>query len=161
MNKNKRLRQGQILKLIGEQRIESQEELRRELGRRGMRVNQATLSRDIREIGLAKTGEGYRALPGIPGIAEPVPPASLARVLKEFLSDIRPAQNILVLKTPPGSAQPLAVAIDSEKWKEVAGTVAGDDTVLVIMKNAGSARALKQQLDALAVSELKLGGSAR
>ena len=146
MNKNKRLRQGQILKLIGEQRIESQEELRRELGRRGMRVNQATLSRDIREIGLAKTAEGYRALPGILGIAEPAPPASLARVLKEFLSDIRPAQNILVLKTPPGSAQPLAVAIDSEKWKEVAGTVAGDDTVLIVTPSPRARIALQKRL---------------
>jgi transcriptional regulator of arginine metabolism len=147
MNKNKRLRQGQITKVIGEQRIESQEELRRELGRRGMRVNQATLSRDIHELGLVKTGEGYRALsaaaPGIEGTG----PQALGRVLKEFLSDIRPAQNILVLKTPPGSAQTLAVALDSEKWKEVAGTVAGDDTVLIVTPSPKARAALQKRLE--------------
>ena len=57
---------------------------------------------------------------------------ALARALKDFLLDIRPAQNMLVLKTPPGGAQPLAAAVDAEHWKEVAGTLAGDDTVLII-----------------------------
>lgn len=146
MNKNKRLRQGQILKVVGEQPIESQEGLRRELGRRGMRVNQATLSRDIREIGLVKTADGYRVLPGMSGAPEPTTPAPLVRLLKEFLSDIRPAQNILVLKTPPGSAQPLAVALDSEKWKEVVGTVAGDDTVLIVTPSPRARAALQKRL---------------
>jgi len=147
MNKNKRLRQGQILKVVGEQAIESQDELRKELGRRGMRVNQATLSRDIHEIGLVKTAAGYRPLQSAAGVQEPAPPASLGRVLKEFLSDIRPAQNILVLKTPPGSAQTLAVALDSEKWKEVAGTVAGDDTVLIVTPSPKARLALQKRLE--------------
>jgi transcriptional regulator of arginine metabolism len=147
MNKNKRLRQGQILKVVGEQPIGSQEELRKELARRGMRVNQATLSRDIHEIGLVKTAEGYRTLAGATATSEPVAPVPLARVLKEFLMDVRPAQNILVLKTPPGSAQPLAVAIDSEKWKEVAGTVAGDDTVLIVTPSSKARLALQARLE--------------
>jgi len=147
MNKNKRLRQGQILKVVGEQPIGSQEDLRKELARRGMRVNQATLSRDIHEIGLVKTAEGYRTLAGAAATSEPVAAAPLARVLKEFLMDMRPAQNILVLKTPPGSAQPLAVAIDSEKWKEVAGTVAGDDTVLIVTPSPKARLALQNRLE--------------
>ena len=147
MNKNKWLRQGQIVKVVGEQRIESQEELRKELGRRGMRVNQATLSRDIHEIGLVKTAEGYRALTSAAPGAEGTAQQTLARVLKEFLSDIRPAQNILVLKTPPGNAQPLAVALDSEKWKEVAGTVAGDDTVLIVTPSPKARAALQKRLE--------------
>ena len=109
----------------------SQDELRRQLGHLGVRVTQATLSRDMRELRLVKTARATGRWRGRSRrSARRLPP--LARALKEFLLDIRPAQNMLVLKTPPGGAQPLAAAVDSEHWKEVAGTLAGDDTVLVI-----------------------------
>ncbi|HEX2775908.1 MAG TPA: hypothetical protein VHN10_04630, partial [Candidatus Acidoferrales bacterium] len=69
---------------------------------------------------------------------------ALARAVKEFLLDVRPAQNMLVLKTPPGGAQPIAAALDAERWKEVAGTLAGDDTVLIIAPSR-AARAVVQK----------------
>jgi transcriptional regulator of arginine metabolism len=73
----------------------------------------------------------------------------LTRVLTEFLRDIRPAVNMLVLKTPPSGAQPLAAAIDGAKFSEVAGTIAGDDTVLIITPSKKSREALQKKIEAL------------
>jgi transcriptional regulator of arginine metabolism len=131
MGVQKRFRQGQILKLLTGQPVANQDELRRQLGHLGVRVTQATLSRDLRELRLVKTSAGYRPLSSA-ATQESSPLPALARALKDFLLDIRPAQNMLVLKTPPSGAQPLAAAVDGEHWKEVAGTLAGDDTVLLI-----------------------------
>src|ERR1700691_1976538 len=134
MGVQKRFRQGQILKLLAGQAVASQDELRRRLRSAGMRVTQATLSRDLRELRLVKTAEGYRSLSAagaaVAQAASPLP--ALQRALKDFLLDIRPAQHMLVLKTPPSGAQPLAAAVDGEGWKEVAGALAGDGTGLVI-----------------------------
>jgi transcriptional regulator of arginine metabolism len=143
MGVQKRYRQGQILKLLAGRAVASQDELRRQLVHLGLRVTQATLSRDLRELRLVKTAEGYRPLSAA-APEETVPQNTLARALKEFLLDIRPAQNMLVLKTPPGGAQPLAAAVDAERWKEIAGTLAGDDTVLLITPSR-SARAVVQK----------------
>lgn len=146
MGVQKRFRQGQILKLVSGQPVGSQDELRRRLGHLGVRVTQATLSRDMRELQLVKTSDGYRQLSA--GAAEEATPLpALARALKEFLLDIRPAQNMLVLKTPPGGAQPLAAAVDSERWKEVAGTLAGDDTVLIIASSRGAAKTIQRRVE--------------
>jgi len=146
MSVQKRFRQGQILKLLSGQPVASQDELRRRLGHLGVRVTQATLSRDLRELRLVKTSEGYRPLTNT--IAEEVPQLpTLARTLKDFLLDVRPAQNMLVLKTPPSGAQPLAAAVDSEHWKEVAGTLAGDDTVLVICRSRTASGAIQRRLE--------------
>ena len=142
----KRLRQGQILKLIAGASVANQDELRRRLGHLGVRVTQATLSRDLRELKLVKTAEGYRSL-GAAEEAKALPP--LARALREFLLDMRPAQNLLVLKTPPGGAQPLAAAIDSEHWKEVAGTLAGDDTILLITPGKTAREAVQKRMKKL------------
>ena len=93
-----------------------------------------------------KTTQGYRPLST--ATAEEAPPLpALARALKEFLLDMRPAQNMLVLKTPPGGAQPLAAAVDSERWKEVAGTLAGDDTVLIIASSRATCRAVQKRIE--------------
>jgi transcriptional regulator of arginine metabolism len=113
-----------------------------------MRVTQATLSRDLRELRLVKTAEGYRPLSSA-AAEEAAPQATLARALKEFLLDIRPAQNMLVLKTPPGGAQPLAAAVDSERWKEIVGTLAGDDTVLLITPSRGARAAVQKRVEEL------------
>jgi transcriptional regulator of arginine metabolism len=141
----KRFRQGQILKLLAGQAVASQDELRRRLGHLGMRVTQATLSRDLRELRLVKTTEGYRPLSAAGEEGSPVAP--LARTIKEFLLDMRPAQNMLVLKTPPSGAQPLAAALDAERWKEVAGTLAGDDTVLVICSSHKAGSAVRKRIE--------------
>lgn len=146
MGAHKQFRQGQILKLLAGQSVGSQDELRRRLGHLGMRVTQATLSRDLRELKLVKTTEGYKPLASVP-MEEASPVAQLARALKEFLRDIRPAQNLLVLKTPPGGAQPLAAAIDREGWKEVAGTLAGDDTILIITPSRTARAGIQKRME--------------
>jgi transcriptional regulator of arginine metabolism len=144
----KRYRQGQILKLLAGRAVASQDELRRQLVHLGMRVTQGTLSRDLRELRLVKTAEGYRPLSAA-AAEEVAPQNTLARALKEFLLDIRPAQNMLVLKTPPGGAQPLAAAVDAERWKEIAGTLAGDDTVLLITPSRGARAAIQKRVEEL------------
>jgi len=145
---HKRYRQGQILKLLSGEPVANQDELRRRLVHLGMRVTQATLSRDLRELKLVKTAEGYRPLSA--AMAEEVSPLPvLARALKEFLLDIRPAQNLLVLKTPPGGAQPLAAAVDAEHWKEIAGTLAGDDTILIITPSRSARAAIQKRMEEL------------
>jgi transcriptional regulator of arginine metabolism len=146
MGMQKRYRQGQILKLLSGQPVASQDELRRQLIHLGVRVTQATLSRDLRELRLVKTTDGYRPLAAAASEEASQPPA-LARALREFLLDIRPAQNMLVLKTPPGGAQPLAAAVDSERWKEVVGTLAGDDTVLIITPSRTSRAAIQKRVE--------------
>jgi transcriptional regulator of arginine metabolism len=130
---NKSFRQGQILNIVRNKEIYTQEGLGRELGQLGIQTTQVTLSRDIRELGLVKTAEGYRQLQG-----ETVRP-QLASVANEFLLDIRVAQNLVVLRTSPGNANTLAIALDREKADEVVGTLAGDDTVLVITTDSDTA----------------------
>jgi transcriptional regulator of arginine metabolism len=95
---------------------------------------------------LVKTAEGYKPLSAA-NAEESSPVRGLARALKEFLLDIRPAQNMLVLKTPPGGAQPLAAAVDAEHWKEVAGTLAGDDTVLIITPSRTARAAIQKRVE--------------
>ena len=146
MGAHKTFRQGQILKLLTGEAVASQDDLRRQLIHLGVRVTQATLSRDLRELRLVKTVDGYKPLATAKADDAPPVPA-LARALKEFLLDIRPAQNMLVLKTPPGGAQPLAAAVDSERWKEVAGTLAGDDTVLIITPSRSARAAIQKRVE--------------
>ena len=147
MSTGKTFRHGQILRLVSDQRIGNQEELRRRLGAQKLRVTQATLSRDLQELRLVKTQAGYKPANALP--EEPTPLPLLARALSEFLLDIRPAENMLVLKTPPSGAQPLAAAVDGAKFTEIAGTVAGDDTVLIITPNRKSRESLQKKIEAL------------
>jgi transcriptional regulator of arginine metabolism len=142
---HKRMRQGQILKLVESEQVANQDDLRRRLGGLGVRVTQATLSRDLRELKLVKTAAGYRPL----GVAteDTAAVAQLGHALREFLVEMRPAQNMLVLKTPPGGAQPLAAAVDGEHWKEVAGTLAGDDTVLIITPTRAARAAIQKRME--------------
>lgn len=138
---NKTFRQGQILKLIRAKQIFTQEELADNLKHSyGISTTQVTLSRDIRDLGLAKTQEGYRQV--APAAAGP----DLGIVLTEFLQDARVAQNLIVLRTSPGNANALAVALDKESWPEVVGTIAGDDTVLVVAPDAHTASKLREKL---------------
>jgi len=145
MNTHKTFRHGQILRLISGDCIASQEDLRRRLAQQRMRVTQATLSRDLQELRLIKTAEGYKQAPSTP--AETSGEGQLTRVLGEFLLDIRPAENLLVLKTPPSGAQPLAAAVDGAKFPEIAGTIAGDDTVLIITPNRKTRESLQKKIE--------------
>ena len=144
MEMHKRLRQTRILKLIAAETIASQDDLRRRLGHMGVRVTQATLSRDIRDLKVAKTAEGYR--PPAADNAEATAGRSLGSTLREFLLEMRPAQNLLVLRTPPGGAQALCAALDAENWKEVAGTVAGDNTILLITASRKACAAIQKRI---------------
>jgi transcriptional regulator of arginine metabolism len=138
---NKSYRQGQILKLVRSRSLRTQQEVARALQAMGVHATQVTLSRDIRELGLLKTSEGYAQ----PAEAVPAGP-DLATVLREFLLDVRVAQNLLVLITPPAHASSVAEALDQASWPEVTGTVAGDNTVLVIAPTAKKAAALREKL---------------
>jgi len=139
-------RQQTLLELAHEGPLPNQQELCKVLARRGFQVTQATLSRDINELRLVKTTEGY-ILPNGDAPVEPMP--AVSRVVREFVREVRRAQNLLVIKTIPGSAQPVAVAIDAEGWDEVVGTVAGDDTILIISGNNKKARQLQTRLEGL------------
>jgi transcriptional regulator of arginine metabolism len=138
---NKSYRQSRILKLIRTRRVHTQEELARALRALKIPATQVTLSRDIRELGLVKTPDGYA-----PGGADAPPGPSgpdVASVAREFLLDVRAAQNLLVLRTPPAHANSLASALDHADWPEIAGTIAGDDTVLVVAPDVKTAEALR------------------
>jgi transcriptional regulator of arginine metabolism len=138
---NKSFRQGQILKLIRAKRIPTQEDLARELKESyGIETTQVTLSRDIRELGLLKTPDGYRQVTAAPGGPD------LETVAGEFLRDVRAAQNLVVLRTSPGNANALAVALDRVDWPEVVGTLAGDDTVLIVAPDHSTADKLRRKL---------------
>jgi transcriptional regulator of arginine metabolism len=137
-------RQRAILELLHRGPVESQEELQGFLAKRGFEAGQATLSRDIRELGLVKTPDGYAAARAA-AVTEPVLP-SVARLVREFVVDVRLAQNLLVLKTSVGSAQPVAAAMDSEDWPEVVGTIGGDDTILVISPDNRTAQQLVRRI---------------
>jgi transcriptional regulator of arginine metabolism len=141
---SKSYRHGQILKLIRSERISTQEELAQALKKVGINTTQVTLSRDIRELRLVKTVEGYAETS-----AEDASPQAAA-LAAEFLLDVRAAQNLVVLRTAPGHANSVAVALDNEEWPEIVGTIAGDDTILVIAPDASTAsRILKKFLSLL------------
>jgi transcriptional regulator of arginine metabolism len=145
---NKSFRHGQIMKLIRAKRILTQEDLACELkDAYGIRTTQVTLSRDIRELGLLKTPQGYRQMTQSAGGPE------VATVVAEFLQDARVAQNLLVLRTSPGNANALAVALDKESWPEVVGTIAGDDTVLIVAPDGATASKLREKLISYARGE--------
>src|SRR5271155_4796342 len=141
---NKTLRQRAILELLKHGPVASQEELQRSLCKRGFKVVQATLSRDIGDLGLSKTPEGYVLPGGDGGGASPLPPVS--RLVREFVLEVRPAQNLLVIKTTVGSAQPVAAALDEEEWTEAVGTIAGDDTILIVCPDKEDAKKLAERI---------------
>jgi transcriptional regulator of arginine metabolism len=140
-------RRSQILDLLRSETVETQDDLRRKLARRGIHVTQATVSRDIEELGLVKTRGGYR----LPGAAEPLatPQPTLPIVLKEFLTDVRQAANLVIVKTRPGNAHSVAVALDAEPWEGVVGTVAGDDTIFIATPGSRQATLVRKKILAL------------
>jgi transcriptional regulator of arginine metabolism len=140
---SKSFRQGQIVKLIRAKSISTQDDLAQELKKLGISATQVTLSRDIHELGLAKTPEGYRQ------IARSEAGPTLATLAAEFLLDVRLAQHLIVLKTSPGHANSVAVALDDEEWPEVVGTLAGDDTILVITPDNATAEAVRAKFLAM------------
>jgi transcriptional regulator of arginine metabolism len=140
-------RQNSILKIVREQRIGSQDDLRGALSREGFEATQATVSRDIRELGLAKLSDadgGYYAVPRSDGLRP-----DLGSVLPSLLVSIEGVGPMLVIKTVAGSAGAVAVAVDQARWKEVMGTLAGDDTALIIARSQRDREAVADRLRAL------------
>lgn len=145
-------RQAAVVDLVGREPVRSQEQLRVRLRRRGFDVTQATLSRDIKELGLVKRAAdgAYHAAPdaGSAATSDAVR-HGLQRALVDYLTGIQQSQQLLVLRTGPGEAQPLALAIDRARVSHVLGTIAGDDTVLVIASDARSARRVVRDFEGL------------
>ena len=139
-------RHNAILRLVREHAVPSQERLRALLVRAGFDVTQATLSRDIRELGLVKQtgadGAHHYAAPA----DEVVPPPSLAGFLPALLLRADGVGPLLVIRTPTGGANALAAALDREVWPEILGTLAGDDTVLIVAQSAAARRKLARRL---------------
>jgi transcriptional regulator of arginine metabolism len=144
-------RQSAIVDIIHRSPVRSQEQLRRSMRAAGFDVTQATLSRDIRDLGLVKGGAdgAYQAQP----LQLRVPPKNgqslLDRAASEYLTRVDRVQQMVVLRTGPGQAQLLGVAIDGAHLPEVVGTIAGDDTILVIARDTRRARAFVKRFEQL------------
>jgi transcriptional regulator of arginine metabolism len=141
-------RQAAIIDIVQREPIRSQEQLRRRVKAEGFDVTQATLSRDIRELGLVKGGaDGAYQTPGSGTPASITATSTLQRAVGEYLARVDQVQQLVVLRTGPGQAQPLALAVDRARLPEVVGTIAGDDTILVIAPDARRARALVKRIE--------------
>ena len=142
-------RQAVILRLIRSRRIDNQEALRAALRAEGLPVTQATLSRDLRDLGLAKMahpdGGSFYASPA-EGSVRP----GLSQVVQALLVRVDGTGSLIVIRTATGGAPAVAAALDQAGWKEVLGTLAGDDTLLVIARNTRDRRAVEARLASLA-----------
>jgi transcriptional regulator of arginine metabolism len=134
-------RRAAILRIIRESTVHSQEELVKALRKQGFEATQSSISRDLRELGVAKAGDRY-ILPG-EAAAEVNPFLAVA----SFVNAIRTAgPSLTVVKTASGHAQSVAVAIDQAEWPEVVGTISGDDTIFIATENARDQRKLLERL---------------
>ncbi|HUY74497.1 MAG TPA: ArgR family transcriptional regulator [Candidatus Dormibacteraeota bacterium] len=131
MTATKSERHSAILELVNRGSAHTQQDIAVALARRGVRATQATISRDIQELGLVRSGSGYR---------------SSAALVRELVLSVELVQPLAVIRTPPGTANLVARRIDEAALPGIAGTVAGDDTIIAVLRNAGAARALKQLL---------------
>ena len=144
-------RQAVILELIDRDPLRSQEQLRRRLHQRGFDATQATISRDIRELGLVKrAGDGAYQRMGADTTNPETALAALERAAGQFLRRADRVQQLLVLRTGRGEAQALAEAIDRAELAETVGTIGGEDTILVVTRDPRRAAALAKRLEKLA-----------
>lgn len=154
-------RREEMLRIIREAAVRSQDELQRLLRHRGFPAAQPTLSRDLRELGVAKSPSGY-VVPAAPArtfaAAAPVAAAvavsgrraeDLGRTVREFVLSVEPAGSLVVLRTPPADASPVARSIDEARLPEIVGTVSGDDTIFLATRSAAAAQRLARRLGSL------------
>jgi transcriptional regulator of arginine metabolism len=140
-------RQALILEMIDREPLHSQELLVRRLQQRGFDVTQATISRDIKELGLVKrAGDGAYQRPGAEAPDPEIALTALERAAGEFLRQVDRVQQLVVIRTGRGQAQALAEALDRARLQEAVGTIAGDDTILVVARGARAAATLVKQL---------------
>jgi transcriptional regulator of arginine metabolism len=144
-------RKEEILRIVRESTVHSQDEILGALKKRGFKVTQPTLSRDLRDLGLAKTPSGY-IVPGevvapvINFTPREVRETRLEHLIRESVLSAEAAMNLVVIKTPAAAAQPLASAIDFGDVEDALGTVGGDDTIFVAFRNPSSAAAFVRRL---------------
>ena len=144
-------RQSVILELVESEALHSQEQLRRRLHQRGFEATQATISRDIADLGLVKrAGDGAYQRQGVEAPNPETVLTALERATAGFLRRVERVQQLVVLRTGRGQAQALAEALDRAQLTETVGTIAGDDTILVIARDAKRAAALVRRLESYA-----------
>ena len=131
MTASKTERHSAILEVVNRGSVHTQQDIAAALVRRGMRFTQATISRDIQELGLVRSGSGYR---------------SSAALVRELVLSVELIEPMAVIRTPPGTANLVARRIDEAALPGVAGTVAGDDTIIAVLRKPAAARALKELL---------------
>ena len=140
-------RQRMIADWLREQRVGSQEELVARLGLAGIAATQATVSRDLDELGAVKVRRDGAIRYLLPDQIEPGHAAAkLDRLLAEWVTEVVPAGNLVVLKTPPGSANLVANALDSAGIEGIAGTIAGDDTIFIALADGAGPGAMAAML---------------
>lgn len=147
---NKQVRQKAVRELVSTHAVGSQEDLRRLLSARGVAVTQATLSRDIHDLGLARVSGDNGARYVVPESLGDDDKPLLDNLLPQLFSRIDGVGELIVLHTVRSGAQPIAEAIDQEEFAEVLGTIAGDDTILIVTRSAEARVALTERLLALA-----------
>lgn len=146
-------RQAVILELIDRDALHSQEQLRRRLHQRGFDATQATISRDIKQLGLVKrAGDGAYQRMGADATNPETALATLERAAGQFLRRVDCVQQLIVLGTGRGEAQALAEAIDRAQLAEAVGTIGGEDTILIIARDARRAALLAKRLERMAAS---------
>lgn len=144
---NKFERQGAILRLVSERELSTQSDVVEALRGEGLDAVQATVSRDIAQLGLVKVrGESGRLVYAHPGAADLDRLGELTMALRRWVVGLEPAGSIVVLRTPPGCANAVAIAFDDAILPEVAGCIAGDDTIFVAPREGTSAGELAEQL---------------
>jgi transcriptional regulator of arginine metabolism len=141
-------RQAVILDLIDRDALRSQEQLRRRLRQRGFDATQATISRDIADLGLVKrAGDGAYQRPGADAASPETALTTLERAAEEFMNQVERVGQLLVVRTGRGQAQALAEALDRARLPEAVGTIAGDDTILIVARGARRAAVLAKRLE--------------
>ena len=151
MSELKERRQKAVADLIRSQSVSSQEELALRLGRLGFEVTQATVSRDLEQLGALKARRNGRISYALPEqLSRNGAAPRLAPVVRDWVRSVDVAATMVVIKTPPGSAHLVGVALDEAALPEVAGTICGDDTIFAACRSAGDAEAIATKLRALA-----------
>ncbi len=156
MDVMKQLRHRAIRDLVDQRPIRTQQELATALRERGFRTTQATISRDVAELGLIKASRGGThgyALPPRLIEAEASGEDRLRRLFRDLPAEIRESGLILVVRTLPGSAHPIAAALDRARWPEVAGSIAGDDTVFIATTDRSALKRVRHRLELLGEAE--------
>ena len=150
---NRAARERTIREIVTARPIGTQEELARALARRGVTVTQATVSRDVKRLGLVKTSNAagayrYTVANGVPS-ANPSTEENLRNAFREFVTSLENGEAFFLVKTMPGRANAVGVAIDEARRPELAGTIAGDDTILVLVRRAGDREKARRSLEKL------------